>query len=72
MTPLAGACVNPRMLRTLVARSRVDQWWPYGGAAVTYVVIGLLNTKFLLSWVVGFAHLLIWVWAIPLLVRRLR
>ena len=60
------------MLRTLVARSRMDHWWPYAGAAVTYVVIGVVNTRFLLSWVVGFAYLLIWVWAIPALVRRLR
>ena len=60
------------MLRGLAARSRVADWWPYGCAAVTYVVIGLVNTRFLLSWVVGFSYLLLWVWAIPSLVRRLR
>lgn len=72
MTPRAKPCVNPAMLRTLVARSRADLWWPYAGAAVTYVGIGLLNTRFLLSWVVGFAYLLLWVWVIPALARRLQ
>jgi hypothetical protein len=60
------------MLRRLVARGSADQWLPYAGAAVTYVIIGVLNTRFMLSWVVGFGYLLLWVWVLPALVRRLR
>jgi hypothetical protein len=55
-----------------MARSKAELWWPYAGAAITYIGIGLLNTRFLLSWIVGFAYLLLWVWVIPALVRRLR
>jgi hypothetical protein len=44
----------------------------YAGAAVSYVAIGVFVNDFMLSWVVGFAWLLLWVWALPAAVRRLR
>jgi hypothetical protein len=44
----------------------------YAGAAVSYIAIGVFVNDFMLSWVVGFAWLLLWVWALPAAVRRLR
>ena len=44
----------------------------YGCAAVSYVAIGVFVTEFALSWIVGFAWLLLWVWGLPSLARRLR
>ena len=44
----------------------------YAGAAVSYVAIGVFVNDFMLSWVVVFAWLLLWVWALPAAVRRLR
>jgi hypothetical protein len=49
-------------------------WEPalYAGAAVSYITIGIFVNEFVLSWVVAFAWLLLWVWALPALVRRVR
>ena len=44
----------------------------YVAAAVSYVAIGVFFTQFMLSWVVGFAWLLLWVCGLPALIRRLR
>ena len=58
------------------ARPRVSRrvWEPalYAGAAVSYITIGVIVNEFVLSWVVAFAWLLLWVWVLPTLVRRLR
>jgi hypothetical protein len=58
------------------ARARVSRrvWEPalYAGAAVSYITIGVFVNEFVLSWVVAFAWLLLWVWGVPALVRRLR
>jgi hypothetical protein len=43
----------------------------YLGAAVAYVALGLAVPNLLLSWVEGAAFLLLAVWIIPALVRRL-
>ena len=64
----------------IVARSRAlprvsrRVWEPalYAGAAVSYVTIGVFLNDFVLSWVVAFAWLLLWVWGVPTLIRRLR
>jgi hypothetical protein len=42
------------------------------GAAVVYITIGVFVTDFLLASVVALAYLLIVVWLLPELVRRLR
>jgi len=49
-------------------------WEPclYVGAAVSYITIGVFVNEFVLSWVVAFAWLLLWVWVLPTLIRRLR
>ena len=44
----------------------------YAAAAVSYVAVGVFVTEFALSWVVGFSWLMLWVWGLPALVRRLR
>jgi len=56
----------------LRASARVREAALYGGAAVSYVAIGVFVTEFALSWVVGFSWLMLWVWGLPALVRRLR
>ena len=49
-------------------------WEPalYAGAAISYVAIGVFVNEFVLSWVVAFTWLLLWVWVLPALARRLR
>lgn len=44
----------------------------YLGAGAAYVTIGLFVTEFLRSWIIGFAFLLVCVWLLPALGRRLR
>jgi hypothetical protein len=44
----------------------------YAGAAVSYVAIGVFVTEFALSWMVGVGWLLLWVWGLPALARRVR
>ena len=45
---------------------------PYLISAVLYIGIGVLEPRFLLSWVEGILFLFFTVWAIPALYRRLR
>ncbi|HWQ00597.1 MAG TPA: hypothetical protein VN449_00640 [Gaiellaceae bacterium] len=52
--------------------SAVGERLLYVGAGVSYISIGVFVTEFALSWVVGFAWLLLWVWGVPALVERLR
>ncbi len=42
----------------------------YSVAAVVYIVVGVLVPEVLLSWIVGVAFLLVAVWLVPALVRR--
>ena len=51
-----------RQLSTLVG---------YGGAALIYITIGVITTDFLFSVFVAIAYLLLAVWLVPLLVRRI-
>jgi hypothetical protein len=44
----------------------------YLGAAVAYIALGVAVPELLLSWVEGAAFLLVAVWVLPALVRRLR
>lgn len=44
----------------------------YLAAGAVYVVVGIFLPDFLLSWVVGAGYLLLAVWIVPALVRRLR
>jgi hypothetical protein len=43
----------------------------YAGAAGIYIAIGVAVTDFLLSVFVGTAYLLLTVWLVPLVVRRI-
>jgi hypothetical protein len=43
----------------------------YGGAAAVYITIGVITTDFLLSVFVAAAFLLLAVWLVPLIVRRI-
>ena len=66
VSPRAAERVRPNISRRV--------WEPalYAGAAVSYITIGVFVNEFVLSWVVGFAWLLLWVWGVPAFVRRLR
>ena len=44
----------------------------YLAAGVLYILIGVLEPDFLLSWYVGIGYLLLVVWLVPALVRRFR
>lgn len=44
----------------------------YLAAGALYILIGILETDFLLSWYVGAAYLLLVVWVVPAAVRRFR
>jgi hypothetical protein len=43
----------------------------YAGAAAIYIAIGVITTDFLLSVFVAAAFLLLAVWLVPLIVRRI-
>jgi len=45
---------------------------PYLAAGVAYIALGVAFPSLLLSWVEGVAFLLVAVWLLPALVRRLR
>ena len=45
---------------------------PYLIAASTYIVLGVWEPRFLLSWAEGVAFVFIAVWGLPALARRLR
>lgn len=70
------AAAPERVARRARAVPRVSRrvWEPalYAGAAASYITIGVFVNEFVLSWVVAFAWLLLWVWGVPALVRRLR
>jgi hypothetical protein len=66
--PRAGGISLPRVRLSAATRERLL----YVGAAVSYVSIGVFVTEFALSWFVGFAWLLLWVWGLPALVARVR
>jgi hypothetical protein len=63
---------RPRLVARVLTSSRARQAVLYGAAGVSYVVAGVFVTELALSWVVGFAWLLAWVWGVPALGRRLR
>jgi hypothetical protein len=44
----------------------------YLAAGAAYITIGVFVTEILRSWIVGFGFLLICVWGLPSLARRLR
>jgi hypothetical protein len=44
----------------------------YLGAGAAYIVLGLVEPGFLLSWIEGAAFLLLAVWILPAAIRRLR
>jgi hypothetical protein len=77
--PIPPSVAQPRessrgSLRPRAARLTGVRLGPvlYAGAAVSYVALGIFVTDFMLSWVVGFAWLLLWVWGLPAAFRRLR
>ena len=43
----------------------------YAGAAAVYIAIGVITTDFLLSVFVAAGYLLLTVWLVPLIVRRI-
>jgi hypothetical protein len=43
----------------------------YAGAAAIYITIGVITTDFLLSVFVAAAYLLLAVWLVPMIVRRI-
>ena len=45
---------------------------PYLAAAAVYVALGVAVPEFLFSWVVGAVYLLLAVWVVPRVLRRLR
>jgi hypothetical protein len=44
----------------------------YGAAGVSYVALSVFFTPLMQFWMFGFAWLLLWVWGLPALARRLR
>lgn len=44
----------------------------YVAAGVVYLAIGVAFPNFLLAWPVGAAYLLVAVWLVPVLMRRLK
>jgi hypothetical protein len=44
----------------------------YLAAALVYVALGVVVPELLLSWIVGVAYVLVAVWVVPALVRRVR
>ena len=54
----------------LPGRSDLPTLLVYLGAGALYIVIGVLQTDFLLSWYVGAAYLIVVVWLVTPLVRR--
>ncbi len=50
----------------------MNEAWLYAGAALAYIALGVAFPNLLLSWVEGAAFLLLAVWLLPALVRRVR
>jgi hypothetical protein len=44
----------------------------YLAAAAVYVALGVILPELLLSWIVGVAYLLVAVWLVPAVARRVR
>ena len=61
--PLAPLWCNRPLVRTLLL---------YAGAGVVYIVAGVFNTNLMLASVGALAYLLVVVWLLPALVKRLR
>jgi hypothetical protein len=53
-------------------RSDLRVFAGYCGAAVVYIVIGVVYDDFLLSVVVGMAYLVVAAWLVPRTIRRMR
>jgi hypothetical protein len=68
---LLGLGDTPEAFR-LPTRSEVGPLLLYLAAGGLYVLIGVWQTDFLLSWYVAAGYLAVVVWLVPLLVRRLR
>lgn len=62
----------PRAVPRPRVSARARRALPYAGAAVSYVIIGVFFTQFLMNWIVAFAWLLAWTWGLPAVVRRVR
>jgi hypothetical protein len=45
---------------------------PYAVAALLHIVVGVIEPRVLLSWAEGILFLLLFVWAVPQVWRRLR
>jgi hypothetical protein len=45
---------------------------PYLAAGAVYIAIGVAYTPFLLAWYTAMAYLLVVLWIVPAIVRRLR
>ena len=58
--------------RHLPTRRQIASCWPYLGAAVAYVAIGVFLTDFMLSVFTAIGYLLVVVWLVPLAIRKLR
>jgi hypothetical protein len=59
-------------LRDTRVSERTREKLLYAAAGVSYVAVGVFVNEFALSWIVGFSWLMLWVWGLPALVRRLR
>jgi hypothetical protein len=71
-SPVVDPGRRPRTLRRLLASAGVREAALYAAAAVSYVVVGVFVTQIFLFWPFGFAWLLLSVWALPALIRRMR
>jgi hypothetical protein len=61
-----------KAVRALPVRPPPSELALYAAAAVAYIAIGVAFPDLLLSWVEGAAFLLLAVWLLPTLARRLR
>ena len=64
----------PRRLRSLPQSRSAEGLGTLGlylAAGVSYVAVGVFVTEVFRSWIVGFGWLLVWVWLLPSLARRL-
>jgi uncharacterized membrane protein YbaN (DUF454 family) len=50
----------------------MKELWLYVAAGVVYIAVGVAEPGLLLSWIEGTVFLLVAVWLLPALVRRLR
>lgn len=64
--------VLERRRARLFARAASRALALYGAAGMSYVALAVFFTQVMLSWVIAFAWLELWVWLIPAVIRRLR